>query len=52
MVTFGSVRFGVTSAINTTAAMMLAFTLMMVVVAYLVLRRSGQDREGTAMPGV
>ena len=52
MVIFGSVRFGVTPAINATAAMILGMTLAAIVVAYAVLRRSGQEREGTAMPGV
>ena len=49
---WGQLRFGVTPAINATAAMMLAFTLVMVVVAYLVLRRSGQERKGATLPGV
>lgn len=49
---WGQLRFGVTPAINATAAMMLGFTLIAIVVAYAVLRRSGQEREGTAMPGV
>jgi ABC-type spermidine/putrescine transport system permease subunit II len=49
---WGQLRFGVTPAINATAAMMLAFTLVMVVVAYLVLRRTGQERDGTTVPGV
>jgi ABC-type spermidine/putrescine transport system permease subunit II len=45
-------RFGVTPAINATAAMMLALTLVMVVIAYLVLRRSGHERESSTLPGV
>ncbi len=49
---WGQLRFGVTPAINATAAMMLALTLVVVVVAYLVLRRSGQERDGTGVPGV
>jgi spermidine/putrescine transport system permease protein len=52
---WGQLRFGVTPAINATAAMMLGLTLVGVAVAYLVLRRSGQERgqpEATAMPGV
>ena len=49
---WGQLRFGVTPAINATAAMMLAFTLVGVVVAYLVLRRSGQERDGATLPGV
>jgi hypothetical protein len=32
--------------------MMLALTLVAVVGAYLVLRRSGQERDGTTVPGV
>ena len=45
---WGQLRFGVTPAINATAAMMLALTLVAVVVAYLVLRRSEQgDEEDT-----
>jgi ABC-type spermidine/putrescine transport system permease subunit II len=49
---WGQLRFGVTPAINATAAMMLGVTLAIVVVAYLVLRRSGQEREGASLPGV
>ena len=49
---WGQLRFGVTPAINATAAMMLALTLVVVVVAYLVLRRSGQERETGGLPGV
>lgn len=49
---WGQLRFGVTPAINATAAMMLAFTLVGVVVAYLVLRRSDQGRERGGLPGV
>lgn len=49
---WGQLRFGVTPAINATAAMMLAFTLVMVVVAYLALRRSGQERKDATLPGV
>jgi spermidine/putrescine transport system permease protein len=49
---WGQLRFGVTPAINATAAMMLAFTLFVVVIAYLVLRRSGQERESGPLPGV
>lgn len=49
---WGQLRFGVTPAINATAAMMLAFTLVTVVIAYLVLRRSGQERDGATLPGV
>ena len=49
---WGQLRFGVTPAINATAAMMLAFTLVVVVIAYLVLRRSGQERDRGAVPGL
>ena len=49
---WGQLRFGVTPAINATAAMMLALTLVGVVLAYLVLRRSDQGRERPGLPGV
>jgi ABC-type spermidine/putrescine transport system permease subunit II len=49
---WGQLRFGVTPAINATAAMILGLTLVAIVIAYLVLRRSGQEREGAAIPGV
>lgn len=49
---WGQLRFGVTPAINATAAMMLGVTLVAIVVAYLVLRRTSQEREATALPGV
>lgn len=52
MVIFGSVRFGVTPAINATAPMTLGMTLAAIVVAYVLLRRTSQGREATAMPGV
>ena len=42
---FSSLRFGVSPAINATAAMMLAATLVAVVIAYVVLRRTGQGRQ-------
>ena len=45
-------RFGVTPAINATAAMMLAVTLVGVLVAYLVLRCTGGEREKGGLPGV
>jgi spermidine/putrescine transport system permease protein len=51
IVIFGSVRFGVSPAINATAAMILGVTLLTIAVAYLVLRRSGQGREPAAIPG-
>jgi len=49
---WGQLRFGVTPAINATAAMMLGVTLIGIVVAYAVLRRSGDDRERAGLPGV
>jgi ABC-type spermidine/putrescine transport system permease subunit II len=49
---WGQLRFGVTPAINATAAMMLAVTLVGVLVAYLVLRRSQQERDRGGLPGV
>jgi spermidine/putrescine transport system permease protein len=49
---FSSLRFGVSPAINATAAMILGLTLVAIVVAYLVLRRTGQDRRAAVMPGV
>lgn len=49
---WGQLRFGVTPAINATAAMMLGLTLAAIVVAYLVLRRTSQGREGAGVPGV
>jgi ABC-type spermidine/putrescine transport system permease subunit II len=49
---FSSLRFGVSPAINATAAMILALTLVAIVVAYLVLRRTGQERRAAIMPGV
>ena len=41
---FASLRFGVSPAINATAAMILGLTLAAIVIAYLVLRRSGEGR--------
>jgi spermidine/putrescine transport system permease protein len=49
---FAQLRFGVSPEINATAAMILGLTLVAIVVAYLVLRRTGQDRDATAIPGV
>jgi spermidine/putrescine transport system permease protein len=49
---WGQLRFGVTPAINATAAMILGLTLLAVVIAYLVLRRTSQGREATGVPGV
>lgn len=41
---FSSLRFGVSPAINATAAIMLGLTLAAIVIAYLVLRRTEQGR--------
>jgi spermidine/putrescine transport system permease protein len=49
---FSSLRFGVSPAINATAAMILALTLVAIVAAYLVLRRTGQERRAAVLPGV
>jgi ABC-type spermidine/putrescine transport system permease subunit II len=51
---FSSLRFGVSPAINAAAAMMLGLTLIAIVIAYLVLRRTEQGRRrGTpTVPGV
>ena len=49
---WGQLRFGVTPAINATAAMILGLTLVAISVAYVVLRRSGQEREDAAVPGL
>ena len=49
---FGKVRFGVSPEINATAAMILGVTLAAIVVAYLVLRRGSDEREGGGLPGV
>jgi branched-subunit amino acid ABC-type transport system permease component len=38
--------------INATAAMILGVTLSSIVAVYVVLRRTSQGREATAMPGV
>jgi ABC-type spermidine/putrescine transport system permease subunit II len=47
---FSSLRFGVTPAINATAAMILGLTLVAIAVASLVLRRTGGGR-GAVIPG-
>ena len=47
---FSQLRFGVSPEINATAAMILGLTLGAIVVAYLVLRRTGQERESA--PGI
>ncbi len=49
---FAQLRFGVSPEVNATAAMILGLTLGAIVVAYLVLRRTGQEREATGVPGV
>ena len=49
---FSQLRFGVSPEVNATAAMILGLTLVAIVVAYLVLRRTSQEREATAIPGV
>jgi spermidine/putrescine transport system permease protein len=49
---FSSLRFGVSPAINATAAMILGLTLAAVVLAYVILRRTGGGRPGTVVPGV
>ena len=49
---FSQLRFGVSPEVNATAAMILGLTLAAIVVAYLILRRTSQAREGTSLPGV
>jgi spermidine/putrescine transport system permease protein len=50
---FSSVRFGTSPIINATAAMILGLTIVAIVLAYLVLRRSEQARrEAVVVPGV
>ena len=44
---FSSLRFGISPVINATAVMILTLTLFAVVVAYIVLRRSGGQRSGS-----
>jgi ABC-type spermidine/putrescine transport system permease subunit II len=46
---FSSLRFGVSPAINATAAMILGLTLLAIVVAYLVLRRSDDGRRSAVI---
>ena len=46
---FSSLRFGVSPAINATAAMILGLTLVAIVVAYLVLRRTARERPGVVV---
>jgi spermidine/putrescine transport system permease protein len=45
---FSSLRFGISPIVNATAVMILVLTLVAIVIAYIVLRRSGQAR----VPGV
>jgi spermidine/putrescine transport system permease protein len=50
---FSSLRFGVSPLINATAVMILGLTLVAIIIAYVVLRRSAAGRRETAvMPGV
>jgi ABC-type spermidine/putrescine transport system permease subunit II len=50
---FSSLRFGISPLINATAVMILGLTLVSIVLAYLVLRRSTQTRRQAAViPGV
>ena len=50
---FSSLRFGVSPLINATAVMILGLTLVAIILAYLVLRRTAAGRRETAvMPGV
>ena len=46
---FSSLRFGVSPAINATAAMILGLTLLAIVVAYVVLRRSDEGRRSSVL---
>ena len=48
---FSSLRFGISPVVNATAVMILALTLVSVVVAYAVLRRSS-DRPVSVVPGL
>jgi ABC-type spermidine/putrescine transport system permease subunit II len=48
---FSSLRFGVSPVVNATAVMILGLTLISIVVAYVVLRRSG-DRPVSTVPGL
>jgi ABC-type spermidine/putrescine transport system permease subunit II len=49
---FSSLRFGVSPVVNATAVIVLALTLVAVVVAYIVLRRSEGSRQETGIPGL
>jgi ABC-type spermidine/putrescine transport system permease subunit II len=47
---FSSLRFGVSPIVNATAAMILALTLAAVVLAYVVLRRTGERARASGAP--
>jgi spermidine/putrescine transport system permease protein len=51
---FSSLRFGISPLINATAVMILGLTLVAIILAYLVLRRSAAagKREAAVLPGV
>ncbi|MGH3133608.1 MAG: ABC transporter permease, partial [Gaiellaceae bacterium] len=49
---FSQLRFGVSPEVNATAAMILGVTLVAIVAAYLILRRTSQEPEATAVPGI
>jgi spermidine/putrescine transport system permease protein len=49
---FSSLRFGISPIVNATAVMILVLTLVAVVIAYLVLRRTARGARGTGLPGV
>jgi spermidine/putrescine transport system permease protein len=50
---FSSLRFGVSPIVNATAVMILVLTLVAIVIAYVVLRRTAQGRrEAAEIPGV
>jgi spermidine/putrescine transport system permease protein len=50
---FSSLRFGVSPIVNATAVMILVLTLVAIVMAYVVLRRTAQGRrEAAEIPGV
>jgi ABC-type spermidine/putrescine transport system permease subunit II len=49
---FSSLRFGVSPVVNATAVLVLGLTLVAILVAYFVLRRSGEGRAETGVPGL
>lgn len=49
---FAQLRFGVSPEVNATATLMLAVTLLAVIFAYLVLRRTAQSRRTEVVPGI